>query len=491
MPSPVAGSPKARWLPRLPMATRLPLAAGAMILVASLAALYIAVAGATRQMEHQLQRMGQIYLDGLSAAVLPAAVQRDVAGVQAALEEALRIHQGLVDRRLMVLTTAGRVLASADRPGLSQGHPPRSLGESAAGQEIDAASGSFWIWRPLRDPRLLPWDGARELKVAAKLDISEYAAERRAWTWSVVLATVLASIAFAVMGLYLVRRIQWPTTLLTRHLREAAVPGSTPIALDRRANEDPEAAQLFQAYNAMVQKVREREALLLGMAQREREALLGRMAATLAHEIRNPLAGTLTAVETLRKFGDEPSTRREALDFMERGLRALVDVADATLRTYRQPDQQPQFGMEDLRDVQRLVAPQARSAGVTVQVEADLPAPVAVAGGEVRQVLLNLLLNAIKASGPGSMVAMRCRLEQGQLQVEVEDQGCGMSPEMARRLERGDAVDLRASGLGVAVVVRLVQRLRGRVAVRARSGRGTLIALAFPLDAGPQEKEIA
>jgi len=479
------------WTRHLPMATRLPLATGAMILLASLAALYIAMLGAGRQMEHQLQRMGQIYLDGLSAAVLPAALQRDVHGIQLALDEALRIHHGLIDRRLLVLAPDGRTVASADRPGLPPGTLPQALVPSSAGHEVDEAEGSFWIWRPLLDARLPDWNSAGALRLVAKLDISEYTAERRAWMWWVALASVLASVACALLGLFLVRRMQRPVVVLTRHLQASAHSGPTPIDAEGLAAHDPEARQLLLAYNAMVAKAQERETLLVGIAEREREALLGRLAASLAHEIRNPLAGTLTAVDTLRKFGDQPSTRKESLDFLERGLRALEDVANATLRTYRQPDRLAPFGPEDVLDVQRLVAPQARSARVTVQVEADLPGPVPVAGGEVRQVLLNLLLNAINASAPSAVVALRCRVSPGRLHLEVEDQGAGMSAEVARRLEQGDPVDLQSSGLGVAVVVRLVQRLRGQVAVRAKSGRGTLIALELPLETEAVEEYIA
>ena len=468
----------------MPMAVRLPVAVGAMILLASLAAIYIAMLGFSRQMEHQLQRMGQIYLDGLSAAVLPAALQRDPHGIQRALDEALRIHHGLIDRRLLVLAPGGRTLASADRPGLPSSAPPQSLDERAAGHEVDAAAGSFWVWRPLLDPRLPDWDEPGALKVVAKLDISDYAAERSRWMWRVALVSVLASVACALLGLVLVRRMQRPLVLLTRHLQESAPKGPLPVDEGRIPADDPETQRLLRAYNRMVDQAREREALLVGMAEREREAVLGRMAATLAHEVRNPLAGTMTAVETLRKFGDQPQTREEALDFMERGLRALEEVANATLRTYRQPQQISLFGLDDLHDVQRLVAPQADRAQVTLKVHAERPGPVHVAGGEVRQVLLNLLLNAVNASPPGTVVTLRCELQAGRLHLEVADQGTGMSPEMAQRLEQGEPVDLDSAGLGVAVVVRLVQRLRGRVAVQAQSGQGTRIALDFPLDAG-------
>ncbi len=64
----------------------------------------------------------------------------------------------------------------------------------------------------------------------------------------------------------------------------------------------------------------EREVLAASLAQRERESILGRLAATVAHEVRNPLGGMSTALDTARKLGDDPAVRGRALGLIERGL---------------------------------------------------------------------------------------------------------------------------------------------------------------------------
>jgi len=464
---------------RLPMTARLPLAVVAMVLVTAAGTTQIAIQGLTRQVERQLDRMGQIYLDGLSAALLPPVISDDRAGIDRALSESLRMHQGLVDRRLMLIGSTGNLLARADRSGLDEARLPAAVTQAAQGDWLDDDDGSYWIWRPLADERLSD-SAAASLTVVANLDVADYVAERRQ-LWRRVLAfNVLLGLACAALGLLLMRRLLRPVALLTQHLQRDGGQGPMPVPQAQAPAHDRETAQLLLAYNRMARAARERESLLARIAEQEREAVLGRLAATLAHEVRNPLAGVQTAIETMRKFGDRPQARTEALDFMERGLRALASVADATLATHRPPRESGGFGPLDLDDIERLVEPQARRAGVALVVERQLPQAVPLAGNEVRQVLLNLLLNAVEASAKGGQVTLRCALQPGILRLEVQDQGGGLPGRLSRDLEAGTE-PVGEAGLGVAVVVRLVQQLQGRVAVDAQPGQGTRIVLDLPL----------
>ncbi len=472
------------------MTARLSLAVVAVILVTALGTTQIAMQGLLRQVERQIERTGQIYLDGLAAALLPPVMANDRAGIERALDEALRMHQGLVDRHLFLLDGAGRPLARADRAGLHDVPLPEAVTERASGDQIDIDDSSYWVWRPLSDARLSAEGGAGAFTVVANLDLSDYVAERQRLWWRVVAFNLGLGLVCAALGVLVMRRLQRPLDLLTRHLQRTGEAGPEPVAEALIPPNDGENANLLRAYNRMASAAREREALITRMAEQEREAVLGRLSATLAHEVRNPLAGVLTAVETLRRFGDRPETRVEALDFMERGLRVLGGVVDATLATHRPGDGALAFGPQDLEDVRRLLTPQARRAGVALVLDSTLAHAVPLAGGEVRQVLLNLLLNAIQASGSGSRVTLRCEARAGHLWLEVIDQGPGLPGPLAASLEQGEP-PAQGAGLGVAVVVRLVQRLRGRVAVRAHSGQGTRIALELPFDEGAADPTCA
>lgn len=471
------------WLARLPMTARLPLAVVTVVLVTAFGTTKIALQGLERQVERQIERTGQIYLDGLAAALLPPVIADDRPGIERALDEALRIHQGLVDRRLFLLDAEGRPMARADRAGLPQVPLPEPVRASGRGNKIDTEDGSYWVWRPLSDDRMGSGASAGALTVVANLDVAEYVAERRALWWRVAAFNLGLGLLCAYLGLLVLRRLQRPLDLLTRQLQQAGDAGPAPVPESSIPTADRETARLLQAYNRMAVAAGEREALITRMAEQEREAVLGRMVATIAHEVRNPLAGVRTAVETLRKFGDRPDTRAEALDFVERGLRVLGGVVDATLATHRGGSAQGSFGPQDLADVARLLEPQAKRAGVVLVIESDLAQPVALAGGEVRQVLLNLALNGIKVSAPGARVTLRCQAQARQLRLEVIDQGPGLPAPLAASLEQGRPPS-RSGGLGVAVVVRLVEQLRGRVTVNADSGQGTRIVLELPLQSG-------
>ncbi|MBL0919866.1 MAG: HAMP domain-containing histidine kinase [Hydrogenophaga sp.] len=467
-----------RWLARLPMSTRLPLAVVAVVLVTALGTTQIALQGLQRQVERQIERTGQVYLDGLAAALLPPVIGHDQAGIERALDEALRMHQGLVDRRLFLLDAGGLPIARADRAGLPQIPLPAAVGQQARGDLIDTDDGSYWVWRPLSDDRMVAGGRPGALTVVANLDVADYVTERRQLWWRLAGFNLGLGLLCAFLGLLLLRRLQRPLDTLTRHLQQAGEAGPAPVPENLIPEADRETSRLLQAYNRMAGAARERETLITRMAEQEREAVLGRMVATLAHEVRNPLAGVRTAVDTLRKFGERPDTRAEAIDFMERGLRVLGGVVDATLAMHR-PSDGRSFGPQDLADLQRLLEPQAQQAQVALALESGLSQTVPLAGGEVRQVLLNLVLNAIKASAPGSRVTLRCEPMATHLRLEVIDQGPGLPGPLATSLEQGQ-VHEQTPGLGVAVVVRLVQQLQGRVAVDAHSGQGTRIALELP-----------
>lgn len=471
-------------LHRLPMSVRLPLAMVTIVLASAVGSTQIATRSLSAQIEVQLERMGQVYLDGLTASLMPSVLEGDVAGIERALHEALRVFEGLEERRLFVLGPDRRIVARAERQGSESDDLPLPVRQQASGYILDAADASYWVWRPLADVRSTQ---SQTMTVVASLDVADYAAERRSLWWRVVAFDLGVGVLCAAVGLLLMRRLLRPVTLLTQHLQHGQQAAPLPLEETHIAASDGEALQLVRAYNRMASAARDREAMLALVAQQEREAVLGRLAATLAHEVRNPLAGVITAIETLRKFGDRPQVREEALDFMERGMRALAEVTDATLATHRTTAQGRGFGPQDLDDVQRLVSPQAERAGVVLRVSSELEEAVPVAAGEVRQVLLNLLLNAVKASNVRSTVQLRCSLHDGHLRLEVSDEGVGLPEDVARSLEHGDE-PTGSAGLGVAVIVRLVQRLRGRVAVDAHSGRGTHIVLDLPLDgpAGPQ-----
>ncbi|MEO3388080.1 HAMP domain-containing sensor histidine kinase [Mesorhizobium sp. CAU 1741] len=460
---------------KIPVVVRLPLFVAMMIFFAAVASTQTAIGVMSRQQERQAETLGHVYLDGLSAAVLPHVRAGNDAGVRSVLEEALEFHEGIVDRRLLFIGNDGRIRAEVLRSG-ENGRTalPPEIGLAETGTLPMSAGGGMWIWRGLDA------GGEKVGTVAADLDLSAFQESPRQLRWYLLVFDLVFSLVCAAIGFFMVRRLQQPITLLARRLYDAAFGSPRPIAEDEMPQGDRQAARMFHAFNAMAHASQEREALLTHLADREREAVLGRLTATIAHEVRNPLGGMRTALGTLKHFGDRAETREEAVDFLERGVSALEEVVNATLANHRTRATWRPLSHRDFDDLRLLVEADGRSRDVSIMMELNLPDEVAVAALEVRQVLLNLLLNAVQASSKGGIVKLSARLVDRQLMIEVEDHGGGLEPQMARALEAGDASS-QAPGLGVGVVVRLVERLDGRVSVQSRQGSGTRITLHLPL----------
>jgi signal transduction histidine kinase len=459
------------WYRRLPLTVRLPAVVALMIFAAAMGTTQLALQSVSRQFEAQMAGIGQVYLDGLSAALQPALQSGDAQAMVGVLQRSLAVTEGVEDRWLAVLDAQGQTLARAQREGQADAVWPEDVLAAQRGARLTDDAQGVWVWRTL--------DGTH--RVLANLDVTTFSQDREQLRWRLVLLDLLVSVLCAALGFGVARQMQRPTALITQHLQKGlALPAELIDA------SDPESARLMRAVNRMADDAREREAMMGLLAEQEREAVLGRLAATLAHEVRNPLGGMVTAIQTLRKFGDRTDAREDALNFIERGVLALREVVDATLTTHRPRGSERRLSLQDLHDVQRLVAADARQRGVTVRVDAQpgLPDELPVAATEVRQVLLNLLINAVRATRARGQVLLSVRRDAHALVLEVIDEGVGMAPEVAESLVRGEP---RAGqgGLGVAVIVRLVQQLRGRVSVDAHSRGGTHITLQLPLELPP------
>lgn len=459
----------------VPVTVRLPLIAAIMIFVAAVASTQTAIFFMSRQADRQLETMGHVYLDGLSAALLPHVIGKDADGIRATLRQALEFHEGVVDRRLTFIDTRNGSIIEALRPEVEPGPPlPAELSAGASGF-IKSDNGAIWIWRPL-----VADNGNQLGTVAANIDIATFDAERWAIRWFLLLSDLLFSGACAVIGFFMVRGMQRPMAVVAHHLYDAALGMLKPIEPHEMPADDAQAERMILAFNAMANAANEREGLIAHLAGQQREADLGRLTATIAHEIRNPLGGMRTAISTLRRFGDREKPRGEAVEFLERGVAALEHVVDATLENYRaRPEWRP-LSRQDFEDLRLLVDADGRSRGVSVALNVDVPETIAVAALDVRQILLNLLLNAVRASSKGGNVKLTASVRSRELIVTVEDEGSGLDRRLAHAIERGNLAT-EGPGLGVAVVIRLVERLQGRVAIESAPGSGTSITLRIPL----------
>jgi two-component system OmpR family sensor kinase len=455
-----------------PLALRLPLLAGAATFLAAILTTQVAVRAMDREREWEAERLGQVYLDGLAAAVLPGLRAGAPDAVAAALERALGFQSGVRERCLVVVAPDGTLLAAAGQGGDCADPLPVAAGWEGPAWRRTAAGDAAWVQRPLFDA------GLPRAILAAKLDFTEAAARRRELEFALlVLDLALASIA-ALLAAFAARRVLAPFLGVARALDRVRAGRLEPIPPEERPPAGTEAGRLAEAYDLMVARLVERRRLAARLSEQDQAALLGRLAATVAHEVRNPLAGMLTAVETARRYGEDRAARQEALDLVERGLRQIQAVVQATLESHRPAAPPRPLTGQDLEDLRLLVAPEARRQGVALEWSAALDGAFPADAVPVRQALLNLLLNAVEASPPGGRVCFAAAIEPGgDLVVSIADEAGGLPEPEAARLAGAEG---GGAGLGLSVVMAQLARLDGRIEVDSRPGEGTHIVLRLP-----------
>jgi signal transduction histidine kinase len=446
-----------------PLVVKVPAATAALIFLVAVGTSQFAMMAWFAEEDRRLEQLGAVYMDGLAAVVLPYVRAGDAERASGALVRAFTFQEGIRERSASVHLPNGELLAS----GPAGVPPPRPV---RVPFQLDEEAGVVRLSRQLLD------DGRVFGVVRAELDISPSLERRRVVQASVVAFDVALSAAAALLGLLAIRAMLGPSRELMEKLRRVEAGSLEPIPDERLPPPETEFGRLLRAYNTVVRALDERERLTAELAERETLATLGRLSAALAHEVRNPLGGLLTAADTLRRYGADPQVREESIDLIERGLRSIGTVIDAALETWR-GDARP-LAPEDLDDVRRLVEPELRKRSVSLDWRAEAPGDVAAGAGEVRQILINLLLNAAAASPPGGTVALAARRAEDGYVLTVADEGPGLPDDVRATLLRGAAPTGR--GLGVWMVMRLVRNLGASVAVDGAPGRGTVVTLRLP-----------
>jgi two-component system sensor histidine kinase HydH len=228
----------------------------------------------------------------------------------------------------------------------------------------------------------------------------------------------------------------------------------------------------------------ELKATVDGVRRADRLAALGTLTAGMAHEIRNPLGAIGGAAEILESDYPEDHPRREFLDILRREIARLNAIVGKYL-DYARP-QAPEFQPVDLNAAVHaaieLVGKSAAGASIALdaRLAEGLP-PVRADAGQIHQVLVNLLLNAVQAMPEGGTVEIATRVDEGSAVVEVRDHGVGL-PEVAteRLFEPFFTTKSAGTGLGLHVCRRIAQSHGGRLDAANAPGGGASFRLVLP-----------
>jgi signal transduction histidine kinase len=228
----------------------------------------------------------------------------------------------------------------------------------------------------------------------------------------------------------------------------------------------------------------ENGALVAEQATRERLAALGQLAAVIVHEVKNPLGIIKVAAGTLRQRArDEAATTLAAVvedevDRIDATVRRLLELARPPGPAARRPCD---VGAVVRQTLERL-GPDLAASGIRVHAELD-GATVSADADDLRSAVLNLLLNARQAMPTGGALSVRVRPapESRLVEIEVEDTGCGMDEKTRSQLFRPFFTTRHGgTGLGLALVKRVVEDHRGAIRVESRVGRGSRFTLTLP-----------
>src|SRR5215217_2998401 len=221
------------------------------------------------------------------------------------------------------------------------------------------------------------------------------------------------------------------------------------------------------------------------LAERERLAALGRMAATVAHEIKNPLSAIKSIAQVMR---EDENLRNE----YERDLGLIVGETDRLSQSVTQllsfarkesPATQPLSVDELLRSIVDLFRANATEQGIVIGCEVKVQAELAGKSvSALRDALSNLLLNALQATPAGGRVELMAAQSDGELVISVQDSGSGVPADLRERIwEPFFTTRQRGTGLGLAIVRKRVQEVGGTATLDSHNGGGALFQLRVPL----------
>jgi signal transduction histidine kinase len=271
-----------------------------------------------------------------------------------------------------------------------------------------------------------------------------------------------------VMGVVLLARNRDFLLISTEDLQLlAAVAASASVALENSRLSD---------------ELRRSEAVL---ARANRLSSLGTLAAGIAHEIRNPLTAVKTFLDLLPERQDDRAFVDQFRDLSLSELKRVTDLINDLLSMGRSTTAQRNVISlaECIEPVVRLVESQARKRQIDVvfEAEAQLP-PVYVDADQLKQIVLNLALNAIDASPPDSTVTIRTFRSDDGPGFEVEDRGVGIPAERLDDIfEPFYTTKKTGTGLGLALVHQMVVEHDGAITVDSEIGQGTIFTVVLPV----------
>lgn len=220
--------------------------------------------------------------------------------------------------------------------------------------------------------------------------------------------------------------------------------------------------------------------------RQDRLAAVGRMAAGIAHEIRNPLASISGSVQVLKSEANGDPTQIELMDIILRESERLNRIITDYL-TYARPRSVAPVELDVRATLRETIALTRYSPELTARHEIEdclptEPVTVVAEADRLKQVFSNLVRNALQAMpGSGRLTIEAANIPSGRARLIFTDTGCGMTPKQVERLfEPFSSTKPTGTGLGLSIVYQIVRDHNGTINVQSREGVGTKITIELP-----------
>ncbi len=298
-------------------------------------------------------------------------------------------------------------------------------------------------------------------------------------TQAAILITLLVLIVLLPIGVYWGRRMAAPLLQLSHTMSSITheLPDPEQIRLEESRDE---VGQLAKSFKTMLGELKEKEQLQQQIITSDRLAALGRLAAGVAHEINNPLGGMLNAVSTFKRHGEQDPITLKTLSILERGLLQIKETVAALLVEAKA--QTRLFDLNDVADICTLVQPDTEKKHIEFTREIDITEAQPISSTLVRQVIINLLLNAFNATQQHGHVHLHIYHDSQHLFIDVINDGSHIPQDKVSYLfEPFTSLNDSGNGLGLWVIYQVVQQLGGLITVQSEHDK-TQFTVQLPLE---------
>lgn len=308
--------------------------------------------------------------------------------------------------------------------------------------------------------------------------------QEQALRWKIIAFGLLVLLCGLAISLVLVKGLSKPV--------DRIVAGSVENLAKRKEAEE----NLVEVNRDLKKALADLKSTQQQVIQQERLSAIGQMASGIAHDFNNtlmPILGFSDLLLTNQAVFDDREEAMRLLTMLRTSAQDAANVVHRLREFYRPIDTEEEFPIVDLTKIVKqavsLTEPkwrhQAQASGVTVTVSADFKALPIVAGEEsaLREILTNLIFNAVDAMPEGGRISLETSVEDERAVVKVRDSGTGMTEAVRQRcLEpffstKGE----RGTGLGLSMVYGIVERHRGKLEIESTLGHGTTFIIRLPL----------